>query len=146
MRSVSGRQNDIAKKLAEPLVNGECDYLEWWYVHVPARTARTADSDALVRWRRVPAVGRLAVAGSGVSGPARGWFRLHTRAGAWLLAAALLGGCSVADAATRPATTVKRRVTTRRATMKPKVVATTTKLPATTSMAPTAGLSVRVCK
>ena len=76
MRSVSGRQNDIAKQLAEPLVNGECDYLEWWYVHVPALTARSGGDSGLAGGRRESVGGRSSLTRPGMPGRER---RAHGR-------------------------------------------------------------------
>ena len=132
-----------ARNFTESFARTERDHLQWWYVHVPARNARTLAGSLQSAVRRSRLVGRSPVAGPDTTGPARGRILSHSRATAVLLAALLLTGCASAGAAskttkkptTRKTQAKKASTTTRRST--------TTVRPATTTTAPKLSVEAR---
>lgn len=131
------------RNFTESFARTERDHLQWWYVHVPARNARTSAGSLQSAVRRSRLVGRSPVAGPDTAGPAVGRILSHSRATAVLLAALLVTGCASAGAAskttkkptTRKTQAKKASTTTRRST--------TTVRPATTTTAPKLSVEAR---
>ncbi len=134
--------SSLTRNFTESFARTERDHLQWWYVHVPARNARTLAGSLQSAVRRSRLVGRSPVAGPDTAGPARGRILSHARATAVLLAALLLTGCASAGAAskttkkptTRKTTAKKASTTIKRSTTIQR--STTTVRPATTTIAP----------
>ena len=134
-RAIASRTRNFTESFART----ERDHLQWWYVHVPARNARTLAGSLQSAVRRSRLVGRSPVAGPDTAGPARGRILSHSRATAVLLAALLLTGCASAGAASKTtkksttrktqakkaSTTIKRSTTT----VRPTTTTTTTTAP-----------------
>ena len=124
------------RNFTESFARTEHDHLQWWYVHVPARNARTLAGSLQSAVRRSRLVGRSPVAGPDTAGPARGRILSHSRATAVLLAALLLTGCASADAASK----TTKKPTTRKTQAKKAATtikrSTSTVRPTTTTIAP----------